>query len=183
MASPGDKAAATDTETKDALPPLSDADFRAFNRMADKMDLFHNHFRQTWNLLYTACTTGKRPSSMTLRQFLTTGLSFADQLTAHHTIEERYVFPMLASRMPQFDPKKGNLIKQHEKIHHGLEDFQGYLLRCKNGEEDFEMDGLRKRMESWGEILWKHLDEEVEDLGAENMRKFWTKDEIRKMPM
>ncbi|KAL2202692.1 hypothetical protein CC79DRAFT_1372852 [Sarocladium strictum] len=188
MASNNDKAtapaASSSTEAAtETLPKLSPADFRAYNRMADKMDLFHNHFRSTWNILYTACTTGKRPSNLTLRQFLATGLTFADQLTAHHTIEERYIFPMLSSRMPEFDVKKGDLVKQHEEIHKGLDEFQGYLLRCKQGEEDFEMGELRRRMEGWGKVLWEHLDDEVRGLGAERMRKFWTKEEIAQMPM
>jgi len=42
---------------------------------------------------------------------------------------------------------------------------------------------LREKMDSWGEVLWKHLDQEVETLGAENMRKYWTLEEMRKMPM
>jgi hypothetical protein len=44
MASTGDKPTAAEAsakaESKEELPPLSDRDFRAFNRMADKMDLF-----------------------------------------------------------------------------------------------------------------------------------------------
>jgi len=38
-------------------------------------------------------------------------------------------------------------------------------------------------MESWGEVLWTHLDQEVETLGANNMRKYWTKEEIARIPM
>lgn len=115
---------------------------------------------------------------MSLRQFLSTGLQFADQLTAHHTIEERFIFPLLAPRMPEFDPKRGDLIKQHAEIHEGLEEFEGYLRRCRGGEEDFEMSELRRRMDTWGGVLWKHLDEEVKSLGAARMRGVWTKEEM-----
>jgi hypothetical protein len=38
-------------------------------------------------------------------------------------------------------------------------------------------------MESFEKILWQHLDEEVVQLGAENMRKFWTIDELKMLPM
>ena len=42
---------------------------------------------------------------------------------------------------------------------------------------------MKEKMDSWGEVLWKHLDQEVETLGAENMRKYWTLDEMKRMPM
>jgi hypothetical protein len=38
-------------------------------------------------------------------------------------------------------------------------------------------------MESWGDILWTHLDQEVKTLGADNMRRYWSKDDMAKMPM
>lgn len=115
---------------------------------------------------------------MSLKQFISTGLSFAEHLTAHHTIEENYFFPMLAGRMPEFDPKRGDLVKQHGKIHDGLEDFESYLRRCRSGDEEFEMGVLKGKMDGWGKVLWEHLDDEVRSLGAERMRRVWTKQEI-----
>jgi hypothetical protein len=38
-------------------------------------------------------------------------------------------------------------------------------------------------MDSWGTVLWSHLEQEVKTLGAENMRKYWTIEEMRRMPM
>lgn len=117
---------------------------------------------------------------MTLKQFLNEGLSFVEHLTTHHSIEERYVFPMLAARMPEF---RGNLQAQHDKIHEGLEVFEAYLKGCRAREHELEMSVLKGKMESWGGVLWAHLDEEVRTLGAENMRKYWSKEEILRMPM
>ncbi|CAG9941990.1 unnamed protein product [Clonostachys rosea f. rosea IK726] len=130
--------AATETEK---LPPLSDHDFKQYNRMAVRMDAFHNYFRQSWTLLWDACNKKKRPQGMSMRQFIGEGLSFAEHLTMHHGIEERHFFPMLARRMPE------------------------------------------EKMETWGDVLWAHLDDEVKTLGAENMRKYWTLEEMRRMPM
>jgi hypothetical protein len=36
------------------------------------------------------------------------------------------------------------------------------------------MAELKNIMDSFGETLWTHLAEEVEQLGAENMRRYWT---------
>lgn len=116
---------------------------------------------------------------MTLKQFLDEGLSFAEGLSMHHSIEERHFFPMLAKRMPEF---RGDMQAQHREIHHGLEKFEEYLRGCKDGRCDFELGALRDKMSSWGEVLWTHLDDEVRALGANNMRRYWSKDDMAKMP-
>jgi hemerythrin-like domain-containing protein len=148
----------------------------------------HNNFRNTWNLLYGACESNSRPRNMSIKQFITTGLQFCGHLHAHHSIEEMHVFPVLAKRMPEFKngPKyKGaaELLRQHKEIHDGMDVFQLYLKQCESGEVDFDLRVLKTKMESWGTVLWTHLDQEVKTLGAENMRKYWTVEEMRRMPM
>ena len=76
------------------LPKLSAADFRAYNRMAEHMDYFHNSFRATWKTLYTACSDGKRPANMSLKQFLATAEQLIHHLEVHHSIEEQHIFPV-----------------------------------------------------------------------------------------
>jgi hypothetical protein len=57
------------------------------------------------------------------------------------------------------------------------------LKSVKNGEKELELTVLKGKMDSWGKVLWTHLDQEVKTLGAENMRKYWTLEEMRRMPM
>jgi hemerythrin-like domain-containing protein len=117
---------------------------------------------------------------MSLRQFLGYSLDFCATLNMHHGIEERHVFPNLARRMSVF--KNNELMKaQHKEIHSGLDKLQKWLEECKSGEREYRADEMRKIMDNFGDILWKHLDEEVVQLGAENMRKFWTIEEIDRM--
>ena len=71
------------TET---LPALSREERDIFGRMGTTMELFHNSFRNTWKVLYGACSSGRRPANMSIRQFLNTGSEFAHHLTMHHTI-------------------------------------------------------------------------------------------------
>jgi len=87
--------------------------------------------------------------------------------------------------MPEFKAGKSaaELLRQHQEIHHGMDVFQEYLEKCRSGETELELRVLKERMDSWGDVLWKHLDQEVKTLGAENMRKYWTKEEMRRMPM
>ena len=70
----------------EALPALSSEDRDTYARMGTTMEWFHNNFRNTWKLLYEACSSGKRPTNMSIRQFLNTGSEFAHHLTMHHTI-------------------------------------------------------------------------------------------------
>ncbi|KAI1338214.1 hypothetical protein F5Y15DRAFT_135480 [Xylariaceae sp. FL0016] len=187
---PADSSSPSPQDVKPSLPPLSPAEFRGYNRLADHMDLFHAHFRQTWNLLYTAASTGQRPPNTSLKSFITEGLSFISHLETHHTIEETYIFPVLARKMPEFQAGgkgKGKdaaeLLRQHKEIHKGMEGLEEYLTKCRTGETALEMSVLKEQMDTWGTVLWTHLDQEVATLGAENMRKYWTIDEIRRIPM
>ncbi|KAI1075486.1 hypothetical protein F5B20DRAFT_585278 [Whalleya microplaca] len=176
-----------------ALPALTPAEFHGYNRLAEHMDLFHAHFRHTWNVLWGACVAQKRPARMSPRAFVSEGLGFLSQLETHHSIEETYIFPVLAKRMPEFRVGKGSgsagngggaeLLRQHREIHRGMEGMQEYLRRCRAGEVELELPVLKEKMESWGAVLWRHLDQEVQTLGAENMRKYWTIEEIRRIPM
>lgn len=137
----------------------------------------HNHFRHTWNMLYKTCTTGSRPNGMSLRSFVHQGLQLCRSLTMHHTIEEQYFFPPLAERMPAF-AENDHLISQHELIHEGIVKLEDYLRACGSGERELRLPELKDVLDSFGTVLWAHLDDEVRMLGAENMRKFWSKEEV-----
>ncbi|KAF2423556.1 hypothetical protein EJ08DRAFT_701058 [Tothia fuscella] len=164
------------------LPKLTPAEHKVYNRLADGMNYYHDHFKSTWTLLHKACTNNSRPSGMSIRQFLTTALEFAHHLTMHHTIEERHIFPVLARKMPKFR-KELELLTQHKQIHEGLEKFEVYLGECRTGERELRLGELKVLMDGFGGVLWEHLDEEVEELGAENMRRYWSLEEMRGMPM
>ena len=100
----------------------------------------------------------------------------------HHGIEEAHVFPILAKKMPAFR-KELELLTQHKQIHKGLDKFEAYLEECKSGERELRLEEMKALMDTFGDVLWAHLDDEVKELGAENMRKYWTTQEIRSMPM
>ncbi|KAK7732095.1 hypothetical protein SLS57_001075 [Botryosphaeria dothidea] len=164
------------------LPKLSAHEFRQYNRLAEHMDIFHNNFRHSWTIMYTACENNKRPSGMSIRQFISLGLEFCHHLDVHHNIEERHIFPILAKKMPAFR-KELELLTQHKQIHKGLDKLEKYLEECRRGEDELRMDKLREILDSFGKVLWQHLDDEVKQLGAENMRKYWTIEEVRRIPM
>lgn len=122
---------------------------------------------------------------MSLRAFLTTGLQFCQHLATHHAIEEQHIFPVLATRMPEFKQGRNaaELLRQHKQIHEGMDVFEEYLNKCRTGETELELRVLKEKMDSWGTVLWTHLEQEVRTLGAQNMRKYWTVAEMKRMPM
>lgn len=84
--------------------------------------------------------------------------------------------------MPAFK-KELELLTQHKQIHKGLDVLEKYLEECVSGERELRLAELKEIMDGFGTVLWQHLDDEVKQLGAENMRKYWTVEEIRRMPM
>ncbi|KAL3426948.1 hypothetical protein PVAG01_00457 [Phlyctema vagabunda] len=70
---------------EEKLPKLSAADFRVYNSMAEHMEYFHNHFRQSWTMLYNSCVNNKRPQGLSLKQFISTGLQLCSHLGTHRT--------------------------------------------------------------------------------------------------
>ncbi|KAL8659217.1 MAG: hypothetical protein Q9226_000555 [Calogaya cf. arnoldii] len=138
--------------------------------------------QQSWNALYTAASRGKRPEGMSIKQFVNGGLQFCEHLHVHHSIEEMHIFPVLARKMPAFRQEL-ELLTQHKQIHAGLDQFQAYLEACASGERELRMTELKALMDRFGTVLWTHLDDEVAQLGAENMRKYWTPAEMKSMPM
>ena len=114
---------------------------------------------------------------MSLRQFLNTGAGFCKQLDLHHQVEERHIFPILAGKMPAFREEL-QMLTQHKLIHLGLDKLTLYLAECLSRERELRMEELKEIMDSFEETLWTHLAEEVEHLGAENMRKYWTSEEM-----
>jgi hemerythrin-like domain-containing protein len=92
---------------------------------------------------------------------------------------------LLATKMPEFKAGRNaaELLRQHKEIHQGMDVFEEYLQSCRNRETELELKVLKQKMDSWGEVLWKHLDQEVKTLGADNMRRYWTLEEMKRMPM
>ncbi|KAJ9622492.1 hypothetical protein H2203_006717 [Taxawa tesnikishii (nom. ined.)] len=141
------------TDIDMAAPAMNAADFRIFNRLAVQMNYYHDILRSSWNEL----------------------------IAGHHDIEEAMWFPHLGRKMEGFRP--GHFAQmQHKEMHKGLDVMTEYLNSCRAGERDLVRRELRDIMDSFGSVLWNHLDEEVKELGAENMSKYWTKAEMQRMP-
>lgn len=194
-------------EEEEDLPPLSPTEFKIYNRLAVRMNRFvstqslgkeiilskisltisltdqHDGFRSTFRRIHEIANGNEIPATMSTQQFISMGLGFHQNLTKHHRIEETSFFPRLAKKIPDFfENGHGSvLVGQHEKIHDGMEEFRDYLHKCKDGRQRMDLRYLKAQMDTWGPILMEHLDAEVEALGAENMRRYYTIPEMAKL--
>ncbi len=98
---------------------------------------------------------------------------------AEASAEERHIFPILAERIPAFR-KELELLSQHKQIHAGLDKLEVYLDEVKVSQRDLRLDELKY---SFGPVLFAHLDDEVRQLGPENLRKYYTLEEVKRLPM
>jgi len=153
-----------------------------WNRLHDEMQLYHNHFRHTFNHIYERSGSVDSDDEEELNDLLVTGSGLYRHLDAHHSIEEAYIFPVLGERMPHF-AKDGEHLKEHEEIHKGLDEFIAYIRKCRKDPKEWDGDKMRKILDSFRGILFKHLDHEVESLQGEELKKYWKLEELRRLPM
>ncbi|ORY35423.1 hypothetical protein BCR39DRAFT_509569 [Naematelia encephala] len=169
------------------MPKKLSAEDKEWNHLAEHMDRFHAHFRYEFNRVYTLADGGFHTEGMTLPRFIREAQQLHHHLDMHHRIEEAYIFPILAKKMPQFQAgarEGGEHLESHRQIHEGLERYEKYLEDSLANSSKYNAGALRAIMDGFREVLFRHLDEEVHDLGAESMKAAgWTLKEIRAIPM
>src|SRR2546423_15126822 len=90
--------------------------------------------------------------------------------TSESSDSRTYIFPILAERMPQFAPN-GDHLKEHEEIHHGLDEYVAYIKKCRKDYKEWDGEKMKRTMDSFRGVLFKHLDHEVESLKGDEMKK------------
>ncbi|EIM83064.1 uncharacterized protein STEHIDRAFT_141577 [Stereum hirsutum FP-91666 SS1] len=148
------------------------------------MSHFHDHFKTEFNSLYELADGTFAKRGMSLNAFLNKANELIHYLTIHHTIEERHIFPVLAKRMPMFAMENDGVhLESHKGIHHGLEDLTNLVTKYKKDPTSYKPEEFRACLDSWRQVLFTHLDDEVADLKGENMKKYWTLAEVDRIPM
>ncbi|KAH7098897.1 hypothetical protein BKA62DRAFT_744308 [Auriculariales sp. MPI-PUGE-AT-0066] len=133
------------------------------------MERFHTYFRQEFDQMYELADGSFEKHGMSLPMFL--------NLEGHHGIEEAYIFPKLAQRMVEFKQDEKHR-ESHKGIHDGIDKLGELVLRWRTEPSAYSPTELRGCLDSFRDVLFRHLDEEVNDLKASNMRKYWTLDEM-----
>ncbi|TVY16065.1 hypothetical protein LARI1_G003808 [Lachnellula arida] len=179
---------AEEAKVEDKLPKLSAAEFRVYNSMAEHMEYFVP--RPLPPIL--------DPPKNRLRHQPAPSQHVPKDLPQH-----RPLLPLAPRNAPldrrsahlpcagaedarvRSRQERGRAAAPAPRDHAGMETLGAYLRSVRSGERELELGVMRERMEvgGWGDVLWTHLDQEVRTLGAENMRKYWTLEEMKRMPM
>ncbi|KDR75854.1 hypothetical protein GALMADRAFT_248584 [Galerina marginata CBS 339.88] len=157
---------------------------RKWNKLSEHMSAFHEHFKVEFNTLYELADGSFTRRGLSLPRYLDTAESMNHHLTMHHTIEERYIFPILAKKMPQFaNNDDGPHIASHHGIHEGLAQLETLVQGWKQAPSTYSPTAMRACLDSFRAVLFRHLDEEVTDLRGENLKKYLTLEELESLPM
>ncbi|KAF8678455.1 Hemerythrin HHE cation binding domain [Rhizoctonia solani] len=154
---------------------------RRWNRLADRMAYFHTALATKFDNIY-ALSDGSFAKVMSLPVYLRMVMEFHDHLDAHHSIEEVYVFPVLAQKMPNFADNERHK-NSHKVIHSGLDKLKDLVAGWKAEPTTFSPGTLRSCLDEFKTPLFKHLSEEVRDLSGENLKKYYTLEEVDRLPM
>lgn len=65
----------------------------------------------------------------------------------------------------------------------GLARYITYIQAARRNESSYSAEGFRDVMRSFGPVLFHHLDEEVKTLKGSNLRRYYTLEEVRALPM
>ncbi|KAF8585884.1 hypothetical protein K439DRAFT_1646473 [Ramaria rubella] len=150
--------------------------------MATRMQSFHLFLKYEYDEIYALADGKFNNRGMSLTMFLQTASEFRRHLESHHTIEETYIFPVLAQKMPAFRDNEQHR-NNHKQIHDGLDALSALIKRFRSAPTTYSPAELRDCLDGFRDVLVRHLDEEVNDLRGENMRKYWTLEEVDQMPI
>ncbi|KAG6846718.1 hypothetical protein H0H93_012256 [Arthromyces matolae] len=97
----------------------------------------------------------------------------------HHTLEEELVFPFYESRMGA--NAMGHNVEQHHDFLPGLEDFEAYVKDVLNGKAVYSGDLTIKKLDSFADIMVKHLREEIPTLKSSRIRATCTEADLKSL--
>ncbi|KAF9062112.1 hypothetical protein BDP27DRAFT_1337037 [Rhodocollybia butyracea] len=159
-------------------------DERKWNKLSRMMSSFHEGFKEQFNTLYELSDGSFNKRGWSLGLYLESAKRFNDHLTMHHTIEEAYIFPILGRRMKQFSTESdGEHLASHKGIHDGLQSLKSLIHKCKADPTSYSPTEMRACLDNFREVLFSHLDQEVQDLQGENLKKYFTLKEVEEIPV
>ncbi|GAA5970018.1 hypothetical protein JCM11641_000235 [Rhodosporidiobolus odoratus] len=171
-----------DVELPDYISPepKNAMERREWDRMSSRMEGFHTHFRLAFKQLFELADGSFEKRGLTLPDFMDVAESFLRHLEGHHGIEERYIFPVLAKRMPQFADEHQ---EEHDTIHEGMYKFEVLVEKYRSEPSSYSPEEFRANLAAWGPVLFYHLNAEVATLKPDILRRYWTLEEVKRLPM
>ncbi|GAA6060978.1 hypothetical protein JCM10212_006560 [Sporobolomyces blumeae] len=161
-------------------PPKDSREKREWDRMSSRMEGFHSYFRMAFKQLFELSDGSFEKRGLSVREFMSVASDFLHHLTFHHGIEEQHIFPVLAQRMPQFRIEHQ---EEHDAIHDGMSKLESLISRVTSDPSTYSPKEFQENLASWGPLLFYHLDAEVKTLKSDVLRRYYTLEEVKRLPM
>ncbi|GLB37459.1 putative hemerythrin HHE cation binding domain [Lyophyllum shimeji] len=155
---------------------------RRWNSLSEKMTAFHNWFKEEYKMIYESADGSYTKRGLSLPRYLDTIVVFNYHLHAHHTTEERLVFPVLAKGIPKFarNARDGH-VDSHKSIHDALQNLLKRVDKWRNEPTTYSPTEMRGALDKLADVLFKHLDEEVEDIQGDKLKPHFKLEEIERI--
>lgn len=152
---------------------------RRWNWLSEEMNSYHQWFKDRFKVIEECADGSFTKRRMTLPMYLDLVNSFISSLTAHHTVEERFIFPVLAKRIPKFahDNEDGH-VNSHRAIHDGLDDLTKHSSKWRHNPSSYSPAEMKVCLDNLKGVLFEHLDQEVEDIKGDKLRPHFKLEEI-----
>ncbi|GAA5856975.1 hypothetical protein JCM5353_000940 [Sporobolomyces roseus] len=162
-------------------PPAKDSrEKREWDRMSTRMEGFHSYFRMAFKQIFELSDGSFAQRGLSVAEFMGVVEDFLHHLSFHHGIEEEHIFPILKQRMPHFQIEHQ---EEHDAIHTGMHNLEELAKEFKSAPSSYSPERLQKNLASWGPLLFWHLDAEVRSLKADVLRRYYTLEEVKRLPM
>lgn len=153
---------------EDCGPQVQNADFnkpiQGLERSIWEMAAIHNVFLRGLNAIHLqAINVGARGTEQDKRDFVEFAAVWAKGIHEHHDLEETYVFPTI-ERLTGVEGIMAANVQQHVAFHDGLAKYEGYLESVAEGKEKYDGEKFRGIIDSFGELLGQHLNDEIPTL-------------------
>ncbi|KAF6802232.1 WD repeat-containing protein [Colletotrichum sojae] len=139
-----------------------------FCRVASEMAMVHNMAIRGLNSIYLQAPHVSAADSKYFVQYM---LAWHALLHVHHSGEEAHFFPAVEAMTGEEGIMEAN-VAQHKEFHEGLDGFKAYADACASGKEKLDGGKVVGLIDGFGEVLTKHLREEIASLLE--LRKFGT---------
>jgi len=146
------------------------------------MALAHNVIIRNLNAIYLQAANITLPTD--ILDFMQFCQMTTETLHHHHSIEERYFFPVIAQYTGVPGIMEGN-ISQHHAFETGVEDFNKYIYKVTV--EEYDGKEVRRLVDAFRPALETHLNEEIgtilglDKYGGLKVEKAWAEVEKRAM--
>jgi len=145
-----------------------------FDSQAIIMAAGHNTFIQGINAMayHAPKVSGKK-----IQPFLLFSLTVVDNIHHHHHLEEELYFPEMEKRLGE-GALSGN-VEQHHQFVPQLEELQKYLEDAKAGKQEYDGALIVEKINSFGDIMVNHLNQEIPTLESSRLREKFTEKDLK----